>query len=253
MGTVIQTEHISKNFGKLRAVKDISLEVGRGEIYGLIGLNGAGKTTLFRMLLGMIRPTGGTVYINGKKIRPGEHNIWKDVGYIIETPHSYPELTVRENLEISRRLRLIPQQKSVESVIHRLNLKEHAWKKAKHLSTGNAQRLGIAKAILAMPEILILDEPVNGLDPAGVVEIRNLLRELALDRGVTILISSHILSEMAKTATKIGIIHGGELLQEMDSKKLCKLFKSYLIVACRDNELALSKLASAGYSPSLNR
>lgn len=253
MHTIIQTKHISKSYKGHQAVKDISLSISQGEIYGFIGLNGAGKTTIIRMLLGMIRPTRGASYINGKKVSLTNYDIWKEVGYVVETPNSYPELTVEENLKIYGRLRLISNPQAISKVMSQLNLTQYARKKAKVLSLGNAQRLGIAKALLHKPEILILDEPVNGLDPAGIVEIRELLQDLAFNKGVTILISSHLLSEVAKIATKIGIIHEGQLIQEIEAIKLNKLLNQRLIIGCIDNKSAASKLSAGGYSAVLNK
>ena len=157
------------------------------------GLNGAGKTTTIRMLLGLIRPTSGVSYIYGKQVRAGQNDIWKNIGYLVEVPYSYPELTVRENLEIIRRMRFISDRNAVDRIIHKLHLKEYTNRKAKNLSQGNSQRLGLAKAFLHNPDILILDEPTNGLDPAGIAEIRELLQDLASNNGATIFISSHIL------------------------------------------------------------
>ncbi|GGD93064.1 ABC transporter ATP-binding protein [Paenibacillus nasutitermitis] len=248
----IQTNRLSKSYKDFQAVKDVSLSINKGEIYGFIGLNGAGKTTTIRMLLGMIRPTYGNCYINGEKVNHKNRSIWEKVGYMVETPYSYPELSVEENLEIYRRLRLISNPQVISQVMNQLNLAQFSRKKAKDLSLGNAQRLGIAKAILHSPEILILDEPVNGLDPAGIVEIRELLRDLAFNKGVTILISSHLLSEVAKIATKIGIIHEGQLIQEIESIELNKLLNQRLIIDSLDNKSAVSKLSLAGYTSQLN-
>lgn len=253
LNSIIQTNCISKNYNGLQVVKDVSLNINKGEIYGFIGLNGAGKTTTIRMLLGMIRPSQGTCYINGEKVSLTNHNIWGDVGYMVESPHSYPELTVEENLEIYRRLRMISNPDAAYKVMNQLNLTQYAQKKSKKLSLGNAQRLGIAKALLHEPEILILDEPVNGLDPAGIVEIRDLLQDLAFNKGVTILISSHLLDEVTKIATKIGIIHEGDLIEEIESIKLNKLFNQRLIIDSRDNNSAVSKLSNAGYASILNK
>jgi len=192
---VIRTHNLSKHYGKVKAVDGISLNVRKGEIYGFLGLNGAGKTTTIRMLLGMIHPTTGESYLNGEKVNARMHNLWNHVGYLVEIPYSYPQLTVRENLEIVRRLRFLPDSRAVDSVIEKLQLGPYHNRKAKNLSLGNAQRLGLAKALIHNPDILILDEPANGLDPAGIVEIRELLRDLAFNKGVTIFISSHILGE----------------------------------------------------------
>lgn len=252
MENIIQTNNLSKHYKGFCAVDDVSLHIKKGEIYGFIGLNGAGKTTTIRMLLGMIRPTQGTCYLNGKQVSLTSHSIWRNVGYMVETPYSYPELTVQENLEIFCRLRLISIPSAIARVMDQLKLTHYAQKKAKNLSLGNAQRLGIAKALLHEPEILILDEPVNGLDPAGIVEIRELLQDLAFNKGVTILISSHLLGEVAKIATKIGIIHDGQLIQEIESAKLNTLLNQRLIVDTRDKNLAARTLSTAGYSPILN-
>ncbi|MEI3614833.1 ABC transporter ATP-binding protein [Pseudogracilibacillus sp. SO30301A] len=252
MSTVIQTNHLSKSYHGFQAVKDVSLSIKEGEIYGFIGLNGAGKTTVIRMILGMVRPTHGACYIHNQKVHLSNHHIWNQVGYIVETPHFYPELTVKENLDIYRRLRLILDKNIVSKVMNQLNLTQYADKKAQNLSLGNAQRLGIAKALLPMPKVLILDEPVNGLDPAGIVEVRELLQDLAFNQGVTILISSHLLTEVAKIATKIGIIDNGQLVQEVETVNLNQLLHQYLLIHTKDNNVALSKLLSAGYVAKIN-
>src|SRR5690625_274876 len=204
------------------------------------------------MLLGMIKPTEGTCYIKGEKVTSINHRIWRSVGHIVETPHCYPELTVLENLEIFRHIRLISDPDIVPKVMEQLNLTRYAQKKAGILSLGNAQRLGIAKALLHSPEILILDEPMNGLDPSGIVEIRELLQDLAFNRGVTILMSSHLLSEVAKIATKIGIIHKGRLIQEIESIKLSELLNQQLVIDTSNNKSAISQLTTAGYTSKIN-
>jgi ABC-2 type transport system ATP-binding protein len=207
---IIRTDNISKHFRDVRAVSDMSLCVRKGEIYGFLGLNGAGKTTTIRMLLGMIRPTSGAAFINGTKVSADNTELWKHIGSLVEIPFSYPELTVRENLEMFRRLRFLQDKKVVDLIIHKLKLGAYADRKAKNLSLGNNQRLGLAKALIHDPEILILDEPANGLDPAGIFEIREMLCDLTVNNGVTIFISSHILSEISRFATRIGIIHEGK-------------------------------------------
>jgi ABC-2 type transport system ATP-binding protein len=244
---IIRTEHISKHYKDVEAVSDVSLSVRRGEIYGFLGLNGAGKTTTIRMLLGMIRPTKGAAFINDEKISAGNIDLWKRVGSLVEIPFSYPELTVRENLEIFRRLRFLPDIKAVEQVIAKLQLGTYANRKAKNLSLGNNQRLGLAKALIHNPEILILDEPANGLDPAGIFEIREMLKNLAVNQGVTIFISSHILGEISRFATRIGIIHEGKLVQELDSLQLEALYKKRLLIGSNDNDRAYAILSNKGY------
>lgn len=247
MNDMIHTEYLAKYFGKVRAVDGISIRVGKGEIYGFLGLNGAGKTTTIRMLLGMIRPTSGVCYLNGKKVHAGSHELWDKVGYLVEIPYSYPDISVRENLEIIRRLRLISDPGVVDSIIEELKLGPYRDRLAKHLSQGNAQRLGIAKAIMHHPDILLLDEPANGLDPAGIVEIRELLRHLALEKGVTIFISSHILGEISRFATRIGIIHEGKLIQETDTGQLDHFRSRSLHLHTNDDEGARTALIKGGY------
>jgi ABC-2 type transport system ATP-binding protein len=248
---VIKTKNLSKHFGDVKAVDGISLNVRKGEIYGFLGLNGAGKTTTIRMLLGMIHPTNGECYLNGIKVHSGSPNLWKSVGYLVEVPYSYPQLTVRENLEIVSRLRFIQDPNAIDSIIEKLKLSPYENRKAKNLSLGNAQRLGLAKALIHNPNILILDEPSNGLDPAGIVEIRELLQDLAFNKGVTIFISSHILGEISKIATRIGIIHEGKLIHEMDAEKLHQLRNRSLLINVKDRTGALSTLAKEGFSANL--
>ncbi|ULO07671.1 ABC transporter ATP-binding protein [Paenibacillus sp. 19GGS1-52] len=247
MNAIIQTEGLTKHFRNNPAVEGISLHVDKGEIYGFLGLNGAGKTTTIRMLLGMIRPDSGSSYLFGQRVDAGSHKLWADVGYMVETPYSYPELTVLENLEIIRRLRGIPDRAAIDSVMDKLQLTSYRDRKAGNLSLGNGQRLGLAKALLHNPKVLILDEPTNGLDPAGIVEVRQLLRELAANHGVTIFISSHILGEVARLTTRIGIVHRGKLLQETDVKDLQQFLQKRLLVQTRNPEAARLKLTQEGY------
>ena len=249
---IIRTENISKLYKDVCAVSDMSLNVRKGEIYGFLGLNGAGKTTTIRMLLGMIRPTSGAAYIKDKKISSDNTELWRQVGSLVEVPFSYPELTVKENIEIFRRLHFINDKKTVDNIIDKLQLKQYANRKAKNLSLGNNQRLGLAKALIHDPDILILDEPTNGLDPAGIYEIREMLCDLAKNHGVTIFISSHILGEISKFATRIGIIHQGKLIQELDSSQLEFLCKKRLLVNAHDIEMAHSMLSEKGYNVERN-
>jgi ABC-2 type transport system ATP-binding protein len=253
MNEIIHTENVVKVFGKVRAVDGIDLSVGKGEIYGFLGLNGAGKTTTIRMLLGMIRPTSGACYLNGEKVQAGSYQLWDKVGYLVEIPYSYPDLTVRENLEIIRRLRLISDRGIVDSVIEELKLGPYRDRLARHLSQGNAQRLGIAKAIMHHPDILLLDEPANGLDPAGIVEIRELLRDMAFNRGVTVFISSHILGEISRFATRIGIIHEGRMIQETDTDQLDHFRYRSLHIHTKDDDGARNALTNGGYAVNKNK
>jgi len=247
MDTVIRTENLSKHYGKLKAVDKVTINVQKGEIYGFLGLNRAGKTTTIRMLLGLVHPTSGYCYLNDKKVSPGNTDIWKDVGYLVEVPYSYPDLTVRENLEIIRRLRFISDKNSVDVIIEKFKLDQYREVLCRNLSLGNAQRLGLAKALIHNPDILLLDEPANGLDPAGIVEIREMLIDLARNKGVTIFISSHILGEISKLATRIGIIHEGSLIHESSVLEMEKLRKHYLQVRTKDLEGTRNLLQKRGY------
>jgi len=247
MTNAIETHNLTKRFGDVVAVDSINLRVGKGEIYGFLGLNGAGKTTTIRALLAMINPSEGDVIVLGQAIGPNGRGPWSQVGHLVESPSAYPELTVRENLDIARRLHNKQDTKIVDEVIERLVLASYADRKAGTLSTGNLQRLGLARALLHSPELLILDEPANGLDPAGVIEIRELLRSLANDKGVTIFMSSHILTEVDRLATRIGIIHQGKLIEELNAGDLEKLRTQRLEIKARNIEAAQNCLKSAGY------
>ncbi len=246
MEAVIRTEQLTKNYKDVLAVSDVSLNVRKGEIYGFLGLNGAGKTTTIRMLLGMINPTRGIALINGKKVYSGNTELWKEIGYLVEIPYSYPDLTVKENLDIIRRLRSLSQKDCVESIMDKLRITQYANRKAKTLSLGNSQRLGLAKALIHNPQILILDEPSNGLDPAGIFEVRELLNDLAHNHGTTIFISSHILGEISRFATRIGIIHNGNLMREINTQQLEQLCWKRLVINTPDNRQAKSVLLKNG-------
>ncbi len=246
MNWIIETEALGKHYGEVKAVEGLSLRVGEGEVYAFLGLNGAGKTTTIRMLLGMIKPTTGHVTVLGQRVQPGRREPWAGVGYMVETPRSYPELTVAENLEVARRLHPGTPKAAVADIIERLALGEYAHRRAGNLSQGNGQRLGLAKALLHRPKLLLLDEPANGLDPAGIVEIRALLLELTREQGVTVFMSSHILAEVARLAQRIGIIHQGRLLQELDIEALERNRRRRLTVRTRDGAAALRALLAAG-------
>ncbi|MBO1871464.1 ABC transporter ATP-binding protein [Lachnoanaerobaculum sp. Marseille-Q4761] len=243
----IKTVNLSKKYGKTLVVNDLNLSISSGEIVGFLGLNGAGKTTTMRMLLGLIKPTSGECYIQGNKIDQYNVEVLNEIGYIIETPYSYPDLTVQENLEIVSTLRGIRNKDVIDWVTEKLKLDQYKDKQVKHLSLGNIARLGIAKAIIHKPEILILDEPTNGLDPFGVIEVRELLKELANNLGTTVLISSHKLEEISKVATRIVIIHEGRLIREVESKELDLYLEKRLLVSGRNNKAMKEVLSAKGY------
>ena len=247
MDYAIYTEGLTKSYGAVRAVDSVNLRVCRGEIYGFLGLNGAGKTTTIRTLLGMIHPTAGRVEVLGQTVTRNGRGPWRQVGHLVEAPAVYPELTVREHLEMARRLHNLSDPKATARVIDQLGLAIYADRKAGTLSMGNLQRLGLARALLHEPALLILDEPANGLDPAGVVEIRELLQRLAHERGVTIFMSSHILTEVDRLATRIGIIHQGRLIEELEAKQVETLRTRRLEIQTRDLTTARSILTNAAY------
>jgi ABC-2 type transport system ATP-binding protein len=252
MNLAIETQGLVKRYGDVTAVDQLSLRVAEGEIYAFLGLNGAGKTTTIRMLLGMIKPTSGAATVLQTRIRLGSQKPWASVGYMVETPHAYPELTVTENLEVTRRLHPGTPPEAVGKIIDRLGLAEYANRRAGNLSHGNAQRLGIAKALIHNPKLIILDEPANGLDPAGIVEIRETLFELSREQGVTIFMSSHILVEVTRLAQRIGIIHKGHLLQEINVDELQKNRRRRLIIRARDTEVARQILIAAGHPAAIS-
>ncbi|MBE1495798.1 ABC-2 type transport system ATP-binding protein [Amycolatopsis lexingtonensis] len=246
----IDAVHLTKQYRDVRAVDEVTLRVAPGEIYALLGLNGAGKTTTIRMLLGLLRPTRGEVSLFGERVRPGHNAGWARVGYLVETPAAYPELTVTENLQVIAQLRGLRDEHAVTDAIARLGLRPHAHRRAQTLSLGNKQRLALAKALLHRPELLILDEPANGLDPAGVAEIRNLLHDLAHHDGVTILLSSHILTEVARLATRIGVLDHGRLVWEGAAADLAGRSRPRLRVEVHDSGRATAVLRAAGHAVS---
>jgi ABC-2 type transport system ATP-binding protein len=246
MELMIETFDLGKSYGPIRAVESLDLRVAEGEIYAFLGLNGAGKTTTIRLLLGMIKPTTGYAKVLRTRVRIGRSEPWEKVGYMVEDPHAYPELTVFENLEVARRLHPGTPPGAVKQIIDRLGLGDYANRRTGTLSHGNAQRLGLAKALIHNPRLLILDEPANGLDPAGIVEIRRLLLELTEQQGGTVFMSSHILAEVSRLAGRIGIIHKGHLLQEMSADELERNRKRRLLIEGRDIDAALRTLITNG-------
>ena len=217
---MIWTEHLSKSYGEKEAVCDLTLEIRRGEIFGLLGPNGAGKTTTMKMLLGLTAPTSGEIKIWGKSLHGNEKKILPRIGSLIESPGFYPNLTGTENLRIFAALRGVPNNHAIEDALNLVGLPYKDKKLFSQYSLGMKQRLAIALAIMHDPELLILDEPINGLDPIGIAEVRSFIRDLCNERGKTILISSHILSEIALLADDIGIIDHGALLEEESLEEL---------------------------------
>ncbi|MFW0895182.1 ABC transporter ATP-binding protein [Gardnerella sp. Marseille-Q9179] len=213
MNNIITTEHLTKKYKSFIAVNDVSLHIRKGSIYGFLGPNGAGKSTTMKMLLGLTAPTKGAFTIDGKQFPADRIPILKEIGSFIESPSFYANLTGRENLDIIRRILELPKS-AVDDALELVGLSEFADRLAKKYSLGMKQRLGLAGALLGRPPILILDEPTNGLDPSGIHEIRNLIKSLPDLYDCTILISSHMLSEIELIADDIGILNHGHLLFE---------------------------------------
>lgn len=211
---VIETKRLTKQYGAQKSVADLSLHVQKGRIYGLLGRNGAGKTTTMKMLLGLIQPTSGEVSIWGMSLRGNEKKLLPRIGSLIESPGFYPNLTATENLRIFASLRGVPNRHAIRDALDLVGLPYQDKKLFSQYSLGMKQRLAITLAIMHDPELLILDEPINGLDPIGIAEVRSFIRRLCDEKGKTILISSHILSEIALLADDIGIIDHGVLLEE---------------------------------------
>ncbi|SDE43548.1 ABC-2 type transport system ATP-binding protein [Paenibacillus sp. UNCCL117] len=248
MEEIIRTVNLTKQYGNKVIVDRVSISVKKGEIYGFLGLNGAGKTTTIRALLGMSKPSSGEVYLFGQRWAIGNPELSRRVGYMVEVPYAYPSFTVRENLNLMARLRGLPVPRAVDEIMVQLNLTHYADSKARDLSLGNAQKLGLAKALIHKPDLLILDEPTNALDPAGIVEIREMLKALASQQGITVFISSHILEEMSKMASRIGIIHKGVLLEELTTKDFETIRRKQLMIGTKDARKAQAILSDSGYA-----
>lgn len=211
---MIETENLTKQYGAQKSVADLNIHVKKGRIYGLLGRNGAGKTTTMKMLLGLTAPTSGKIKIWGKALQGNEKKLLPRIGSLIESPGFYPNLTGTENLRIFATLRGVPSRHAIEDALNLVGLPYKDKKLFSQYSLGMKQRLAIALAVMHDPELLILDEPINGLDPIGIAEVRSFIRQLCDEKGKTIFISSHILSEISLLADDIGIIDHGVLLEE---------------------------------------
>ncbi|WP_058304122.1 ABC transporter ATP-binding protein [Gorillibacterium timonense] len=241
---VLRTNQITKTFKNHTALDKVSLSIHKGSIYGFIGQNGAGKSTLIRMITGLSFPTKGTIELFGASDERALIEARKRMGCIIESPALFPHMSASENLEANRILRGIPGKECVSRMLEQVGLQGAGKKKAKNFSLGMKQRLGLAIALLGNPEFLILDEPTNGLDPMGVVEMRELLKKLNRELGITILISSHILSELHLMATHYGIIHHGRLLEQLTAKELDEKCQHYLLIKVDQPDKAATVIRS---------
>ncbi|AWB46058.1 bacitracin ABC transporter ATP-binding protein [Paenibacillus sp. CAA11] len=238
MEPILKTNNLTKVYDQHVAVNRINMSIHKGEIYGFLGQNGAGKTTAIRMMLGLVKPTSGEVEMFGERVTKNSFRAFERVGAIIETPGSYKNLTAYENLDIHRRLMGMSAKSSIEEALELVGLLDVRNRKVGKFSLGMKQRLGLARALLHQPDFLILDEPTNGLDPQGIKDIRYLLLDLAKRRDITILVSSHILSEIEQLATRIGIIHQGQLLEELDMEQLRQKNRHFLEVTVSNDQQA---------------
>ncbi|MCM3738546.1 ABC transporter ATP-binding protein [Bacillus cytotoxicus] len=238
MSTIIKTTNLTKIYGNQRSVDNLNINVNQGEIYGFIGRNGAGKTTTIRMLLGLIKPTSGKIEIFGEDFPQNQKEILRRIGSIVEVPGFYENLTAKENLLINAKIIGVHKKNAIEEALEIVGLQHETKKLVGKYSLGMKQRLGIARALLHYPELLILDEPTNGLDPIGIKEMRKLIKSLAQERNITILISSHILAEVEQLVDHMGIIHEGKLLEEISLDALRKTNRKYLEFQVNDDNKA---------------
>ena len=234
MKEVIKTNKLVKKYGDFVALDNVNITVKQGDIYGLVGNNGSGKTTFFRLLTGQSNVTSGSFELLSKSTEKELNTVRKRIGSIIENPSFYPNMTLEQNIEHYRIQRGVPGKESTTKVLKEVGLYEVRKKKFKNISLGMKQRLGFALALLGEPELLILDEPINGLDPSGIIEVRNLLLKLNKEKNITIIISSHILTELANIATCYGILNKGKLVEEVSAEELSERCKSYLEIKVTD-------------------
>jgi bacitracin transport system ATP-binding protein len=245
MSDLLVTNNLTKVFKSYTAVNNVNLHVEKGDVYGFIGQNGAGKTTTIRLILSLLKPTAGYVELFGDKVT--NNNIYsylRRIGAMIEMPGFYLNLTGQENLDIHRIMMGIDDKSSIERALNIVKLNEAKDKKVKNYSLGMKQRLGIARTLLHDPELLILDEPTNGLDPKGIIEIRDLIIDISKNQGKTIMISSHILNEVEKMVNKVGIINKGKMLAEVEKDEIQKRCKKSLLYKVDDLKKAVDIINS---------
>ena len=225
---ILQTNNLTKTIGGKDLVKNVNLHIKKGEIYGFLGPNGAGKTTVMKMITNLWKPTDGNIEVFGETLTPQSYEVLKRMGSIIEFPTFYNHMTGYENLRLHCEYMGYYKHGSIENALDMLDLTDAAQKPVKNYSLGMKERLGIARAILCKPELLILDEPTNGLDPAGMKQIRDLLKTLCEEYGITIMVSSHILSEIESIADTIGVINHGMMINEIGMKEIEKMSLAYI-------------------------
>ena len=243
MSYILQTSHLSKTIDGKQLVTDVNIHVKKGEVYGFLGPNGAGKTTVMKMLTNLWKPTSGTVALFGKALEKTSYDVLKRMGSIIEFPTFYDHMSGKDNLQLHCEYMGYYNKGSVEEALQMLGLSDAADKPAGSYSLGMKQRLGIARAILCKPELVILDEPTNGLDPAGMKQIRDLFRMLCTEYGMTLMISSHLLPEIESIADTVGVIHHGKMMKEISMKEIAETNTAYIELAVEDTKKAAYVLA----------
>jgi ABC-2 type transport system ATP-binding protein len=245
MTLAIHTRDLTRQFDGGHGVRDLDLAVPVGAIYGFLGPNGAGKTTTIRLLLGLLRPQRGTIRLHGHELVPGGRSALARVGALVESPALYPHLSGRQNLEVTRRLLAAPKRR-IDEVLSITAMSDSADRRVRDYSLGMRQRLAIALAMLGGPQLLILDEPGNGLDPAGILDMRRLLRSLAVDHGISVFVSSHQLSEVEQVVSHVGVLHDGRLRFQGTIGELRARYLPRVQLRCDDPSRAAALLAAAG-------
>ncbi|MBP5493258.1 MAG: ATP-binding cassette domain-containing protein [Clostridiales bacterium] len=245
MEYLLETDNITKKYGNLTAVDHVTIKLQRGEIYGLIGRNGAGKTTLLKMLAGLAKPTEGTYTIFGES-QKNTAKLRDRIGVLIESPGLFPNLSAFDNMKIKALTLGMNDDAFLRELLNDVGLSDVEKRKVKRFSMGMKQRLGIAMSLVGHPDLLLLDEPINGLDPQGIVEVRELIERLSKERNITILISSHILEELSKIATRYGIIHNGQLIDEFTHQELLKRCSERIEIRPSDPTRAVTVIEGMG-------
>ncbi len=243
--TILKASNISKIYGKHKALDKVSIEIKRGMIYGLIGENGAGKSTFMRTIMGLITFDEGDIELFGETGVKGLQHARRKMGQSIEMPALYPGLTARGNLQVQAANGGV-SEREIDDLLRLMNLSHTGKKKAKNFSLGMRQRLAIAQTLITNPEFLILDEPTNGLDPSGIVEMREIIQKLVTERGITVLLSSHLLDELSQVATHYGILHNGKLINELSKEELAHAVRQYIEIETFDIQKAVVILDELG-------
>ncbi|WP_010095466.1 ABC transporter ATP-binding protein [Ornithinibacillus scapharcae] len=243
--TILKAMNISKQYGNHKALDKVSFEIKRGMIYGLIGENGAGKSTFMRVIMGLITVDEGNMELFGETDRKGLQRARRRMGQSIETPGLYPDLTARENLRVQAANGGV-SEREIDHLLELMKLEHSGKKKAKNFSLGMRQRLAIASTLITNPEFLVLDEPTNGLDPAGIVEMREIIHRLVTQRGITVLLSSHLLDELSQIATHYGILHHGKLIKELSKEELAREARQYIELETTEVQRAVTVLDELG-------